>query len=250
MALGVGWDHAQPKTSKSNAIAEALVGSLCDAVRACNITAGLPACFWPITGPTVATLRNIWMHEDGESAHYQRFASWFIGLVIPVGALVWFRPSTSKYKLAKTMPRLQPGVFLGYELAHGCIFKGIYLVADLESFRGIHLNQATPARRFTHIVHTTRVVRIPDFDYWVFPLKRQYDFDNGVGDIAGLNAALYKGPPIPELDKIKKAVEEDKPIDDAGELPPAKLETDLSGLSYNIKRLRRGIVTYEMEEES
>ena len=92
------------------------------------------------------------------------------------------------------------------------------MVADLESFRGIHLNQGTPARRFTHVAHPTRVVRVPDFDYLVFPLKKQYDFDNGVTDIAGLNAAFYRGPLIPELDKIKQAVEEDKPLDDAGEV--------------------------------
>ena len=53
------------------------------------------------------------------------FHAHFEGLRVPPGALVWFRPSVTKYKLAKAFPRLQPGVFLGYELAPGCIWKKI-----------------------------------------------------------------------------------------------------------------------------
>ena len=201
--LGVPWEHAQPGQPKSNGIAEALVGSLNDAIRACCVTAGLPSCFWPFVGVTVAILRNAWRHEDGTSAHAERFAVEFAGRCITPGALVWFRPSVTKVKMAKMMPRLQPGIFLGYELTQGCKWNGVYFVADLESFRGIHLNQAMSAKHFTHIAHATKVVRLPDSDNFVFPLKKQYDFDNGVGDIAGLNAAMYSGPHIKDLDKIE-----------------------------------------------
>ena len=110
------------------------------------------------------------------------------------------------------MPRLQPDVFLGYELQQGCKWRGLYFVADLESFRGVHLNQATPAKYFTHIAHATKVVRVPDGDP-VFPLKNQYDFDNGVTDIAGLNRALYGNRNIPEADKINKVDSIDEPAD-------------------------------------
>ena len=133
-------------------------------------------------------------HQGGISAWNDRFGEEFDGRAISPGALVWFRPSTVKVRMGKMYGRLQPGVFLGYELGQGCVWRGVYYVADLESFRGIHLNQATPAKRFTHCVHATKIVRVPDSGAWTFPLKNQYDFDNGYIDIAGLNAALYSGP--------------------------------------------------------
>ena len=113
---------------------------------------------------------------------------------------MWFRPALLQYRLMKTIPRLQPGIFFGYQAAPGCKWKQIYFIADLESFRGIHLNQATPASRFTHAVHATRIVRIPDYDGFVFSLKNHYVFDNGVLDIAGLSSTLYRGPHLFELD--------------------------------------------------
>ena len=166
--LGINHEHSQPGVSRSNGIIEALVGSLCDAVRAALVTAGLPGCFWPFAGPCIALLRNVWVHGDGTSAWFERFGETCEGLLIPFGALVWFRPSIIKYELAKTMPRLQPGIFLGYELQSGYRWKKLYYVADLEAFRGIHLNQATPPRAFKNIVHVTRVVKIPEYRQWFF----------------------------------------------------------------------------------
>ena len=166
--LGVPWDCAPPGDPASNAFAEAHVGSVCGAIRACSITAGLPACFWPFIGACIVMLRNIWKHQDGVSAWTERFGEEFDGRAITPGALVWFRPSTVKVRIGKMYGRLQPGIFLGYELGQGCRWRGVYYVADLESFRGIHLNQATPAKYFTHCVHATKVVRIPDSDSLIF----------------------------------------------------------------------------------
>ena len=88
----------------------------------------------------------------------------------------------------------------------------------------MNLNQAAPARNFTHIAHKTRVVRVPDGDP-VFPLKKQYDFDNGVTDIAGLSRALYGHRVVPEADKIDKVDETAKPADDEGDIHPFPPET-------------------------
>ena len=137
------------------------------------------------------------------------------------------------------MPRLQPGIFLGYELQSGYRWKKLYYVADLEAFRGIHLNQATPPRAFKNIVHVTRVIKIPEYKQWVFPLKNQYDFDNGVTDIAGLNRVLYQGPYLKDFDQIKSAAEHERPEDTFGDLPAARRVTDLSGLSYNQDEIAR-----------
>ena len=128
---------------------------------------------------------------------------------------------------------------MGYELQSGCRWKQLYYVADLEAFRGKHLNQATTPGAFKDIIHVTRVVRIPEYELWVFPLKRQYDSDNGIGDIAGLNRAMYDFPAIEEFDKVKKPLESDLPLDTYGAQPVARRETDLSGLSYNQDEIAR-----------
>ena len=44
--LGVPWDRSQPGQPKNNSIAESHVGVSNDTIRACCVTAGLPACFW------------------------------------------------------------------------------------------------------------------------------------------------------------------------------------------------------------
>ena len=60
-------------------------------------------------------------------------------------------------------------------------------------------------------------------------MKNQYNFDNGYTDIAGLNAALYSGPYIKELDKIDSDLKHKGPLDDDGTVYPLTRETDLSG---------------------
>ena len=47
--------------------------------------------------------------------------------------------------------------------------------------------------------------------------------------IAGLNAALYSGPHIRDLDKLLEYHDTAKPPDDYGDFHPLRCETDLSG---------------------
>ena len=79
-SLRIPWDHAQAGVSRTNAIAESLVGSQCDAIRALMVIAGLPACFWPFVGVAMVMFRNTSIHDDGASAWYERFGSHFEGL--------------------------------------------------------------------------------------------------------------------------------------------------------------------------
>ena len=71
--LDISWDHSQAGVPRSNAIAEALIGSVTDAIRACSVSASLPACFWSFLGACICFLRNVFVHDDGESAYHQRF---------------------------------------------------------------------------------------------------------------------------------------------------------------------------------
>ena len=86
--LGIPWDHSQPGQPKSNSIAESLGGVSVDTIRACCVTAGLPACLWNFVGPTAAVSRNAWRHEDGVSAHFERFLEEFKGKPLAPGQLV------------------------------------------------------------------------------------------------------------------------------------------------------------------
>ena len=123
---------------------EALVGSQCDGIRALEVAGGFPDCCWPFLVPALAMYRNTEIHDDGKYAWYERFCEHLEGQRIALGALVWFRPSVTKYKLAKILPRFQPGVFLGYELAPACRWKTPYMVADLESFKGDSSKSSVP----------------------------------------------------------------------------------------------------------
>ena len=72
--------------------------------------------------------------SDGKTPYERRFGQPFKGPIIPFGSLVEYHPVT-----AKDQPRIHqfgkkvlPGLFLGYALYAGGIWKGDVLVADLE----------------------------------------------------------------------------------------------------------------------
>ena len=72
--------------------------------------------------------------SDGKTPYERRFGQPFEGPIIPFGSLVEYHPIS-----AKDQPRIHqfgkkvfPGLFLGYALYAGGIWKGDVLVADLE----------------------------------------------------------------------------------------------------------------------
>ena len=69
------------------------------------------------------------------SPHEQRFGHEFLGLLLPLGAKVSFRPPTPVLKAQhKLAPRTRAGVFLGWHMLTGGRWSGDYLVGDLEDF--------------------------------------------------------------------------------------------------------------------
>ena len=70
----------------------------------------------------------------GRRPYERRFGKPFEGLIIPFGSLVEYHPITAKdqsriHQCGKTV---LPGLFLGYALYAGGIWKGDVLIADLE----------------------------------------------------------------------------------------------------------------------
>ena len=80
-------------------------------------------------------LRNIQdLLSDGKTPYERRFGKPFEGPVIPFGSLVEYHPITAKdqSRIHQFGKKVLPGLFLGYALYAGGIWKGDVLVADLE----------------------------------------------------------------------------------------------------------------------
>ena len=72
--------------------------------------------------------------SDGKTPYERRFGQPFKGPIIPFGSLVEYHPVTAKdqSRIHQFGKKVLPGLFLGYALYAGGIWKGDVLVADLE----------------------------------------------------------------------------------------------------------------------
>ena len=72
--------------------------------------------------------------SDGKTPYEKRFGQPFEGPIIPFGSLVEYHPITAKdqSRIHQFGKKVLPGLFLGYALHAGGIWKGDVLVADLE----------------------------------------------------------------------------------------------------------------------
>ena len=80
-------------------------------------------------------LRNIQdLLSDGKTPYERRFGEPFKGPIIPFGSLVEYYPISAKdqSRIHQFGKKVLPGLFLGYALYAGRIWKGDILVADIE----------------------------------------------------------------------------------------------------------------------
>ena len=80
-------------------------------------------------------LRNVTdLLSDGKTPYERRFGQPFKGPIIPFGSLVEYHPITAKdqSRIHQFGKKVLPGLFLGYALYAGGIWKGDVLIADLE----------------------------------------------------------------------------------------------------------------------
>ena len=80
-------------------------------------------------------LRNVTdLLSDGKTPYERRFGKPFEGPIIPFGSLVEYHPITAKdqSRIHQFGKKVLPGLFLGYALYAGGIWKGDVLIADLE----------------------------------------------------------------------------------------------------------------------
>ena len=135
---GLSWNHctSTPHRSETNGIAERAPRRVKEGTSVVLLQSGLDKEWWADSMEFFTYLRNVTdLLSDGKTPHERRFGMPFIGPVIPpFGAMVEYHPISAKdiSRLHQFGPKVLPGVFLGYVLYAGRIWKGDIMIADIE----------------------------------------------------------------------------------------------------------------------
>ena len=124
-----------PHRSETNGIAERAVRRVKEGTSAVLLQSGLNGSWWADSVECFSYLRNVTdLLSDGKTPYERRFGQPFRGPIIPFGSLVEYHPTTAKdqSRIHQFGKKVLPGLFLGYALYAGGIWKGDVLVADLE----------------------------------------------------------------------------------------------------------------------
>ena len=81
--------------------------------------------------------------SDGKTPYERRFGQTLKRPIIPFGSLVEYHPTTAKdqSRIHQFGKKVLPGLFLGYALYVGGIWKGDVLVADLEELETMDVSE-------------------------------------------------------------------------------------------------------------
>ena len=99
------------------------------------LQSGLNESWWADSMECHTYLRNVTdLLSDWKTPYERRFGQPFKGPIIPFGSLVEYHPITAKdqSRIHQFGKKVLPGLFLGYALYAGGIWKGDGLIADLE----------------------------------------------------------------------------------------------------------------------
>ena len=99
------------------------------------LQSGLNESWWADSMECYTYLRNVTdLLSDGKTPYERRFGQPFKGPIIPFGSFVEYHPITAKdhSRIHQFGKKVLPGLFLGYALYVGRIWKGDVLIADSE----------------------------------------------------------------------------------------------------------------------
>ena len=133
----LSWNHctSTPHRSETNGIAERAVRRVKEGTSAVLLQSGLNEYWWADSMECYTYLRNIQdLLSDGKTPYERRFGQPFKGPIIPFDSLVEYYPINAKdqSRIHQFGKKVVPGLFLGYALYAGGIWKGDVLVAHLE----------------------------------------------------------------------------------------------------------------------
>ena len=134
--LSITIDPTIPYRPQSNAITERAIGVLTDAAKTALNQSGLPHKFWPFAVKYVCFIRNQQPCErnGGVTPWFSRAGSHFTGPLIPFGSLVQFMPPKEAKLRLKFDSNLQPGIYLGPNIALGAKWAGDSCVVSVSDF--------------------------------------------------------------------------------------------------------------------
>ena len=133
----LSWNHctSTPHQSETNGIAERAVRRVKEGTSAVLLQSGFIESWWADSLECYTYLRNVTdLLSDGRTPYERRFGQPFKGSIIPFGSLVEYHPTTAKdqSRIHQFGKKVLPGLFLGYALYAGGIWKGDVLIADFE----------------------------------------------------------------------------------------------------------------------
>ena len=133
----LSWNHctSTPHRSETNGIAERAVRRVKEGSSAVLLQSGLNESWWQILwNVTPICETSQFSNLMGRRLMKDVFGQPFKGPIIPFGSLVEYHPVTAKdqSRIHQFGKKVLPGLFLGYALYAGGIWKGDVLVADLE----------------------------------------------------------------------------------------------------------------------
>ena len=113
--------------------------------------------------------------QKGDSSWKKAKDEEFLGVTIPFGALVNFKPTAGRSDLQRWDPPAERGVFAGYHLHPGYEWRGEYMVWKLNSFAKADLRcSSTHLHQGVDKPHIVKMCVLPA-NGLSFPLKVHYE---------------------------------------------------------------------------
>ena len=166
----LSWNHctSTPHRSETNGIAERAVRRVKEGTSAVLLQSGLDENWWADSMECYTYLRNIQdLLSDGKTPYERRFGEPFKGPIIPIGSLVEYHPITAKdqSRIHQCGKKLSAGLFFGYALYAGGIWKGDILVADIEELETMDASEIYSKR-----LNAKEVIFPKEHGKFIFPV--------------------------------------------------------------------------------
>ena len=166
----LSWNHctSTPHTSETNRIAERAVRRVKEGTSAVLLQSGLNESWWADSVECYTYLRNVTdLFSDGKTPYERRFGQPFKGPIIPFGSLVEYHPVTAKdqSRIHQFGKQVLLGLFLGYALYAGEIWKGDVLIADIEELETMDASEIYSQR-----LNAKEVIFPKDNGEFIFPI--------------------------------------------------------------------------------
>ena len=147
----LSWNHRTNTLhrSETNGIAERATRRVTEGTPAVSLQPGLDDKRWSDSLECSWYLRNVQdLLADWKTPYERRFGESFKGPIIPFGALIKYLQNSErdKARIHQFGKQVLTGIFLGYALIPGWIWKGDILKADIEELEKLGASEIHPRR--------------------------------------------------------------------------------------------------------